>query len=84
MKISKKINRIIAGSLSLVMVSSMASVFPAFAEETESADFVYDDYSVSYNVTDSWGNTEKVSITLTNTSENPIENWMLYLTQTVK
>lgn len=78
MKISKKINRIIAGSLSLVMVSSMASVFPAFAEETESADFVYDDYSVSYNVTDSWGNTEKVSITLTNTSENPIENWMLY------
>lgn len=78
MKISKKINRIIASSLSLAMVSSMTSVFPVFAETTESADFVYDNYSVSYNVTDSWGNTEKVSITLTNTSENPIENWMLY------
>lgn len=78
MKFNQRINRIIAGSLSLVMASSMMSMFPAFAEETESADFVYDDYSVSYNVTDSWGNTEKVSITLTNTSENPIENWMLY------
>lgn len=42
MKLSKKINRVIAGSLSLVMVSSMASVFPAFAETetTKSADFV--------------------------------------------
>lgn len=78
MKFNQRINRIIAGSLSLIIASSMMSVFPAFAEETESTDFVYDDYSVSYNVTDSWGNTEKVSITLTNTSENPIENWMLY------
>ena len=78
MKTSKKFNRIIAGSLSLAIVSSMTSVFPAFAEVTESADFVYDDYSVSYNVTNAWGNTEKVSITLTNTGENPIENWMLY------
>lgn len=78
MKTSKKINRIIAGSLSLAIVSSMTSVFPAFAEVTESADFVYDDYSVSYNVTNAWGNTEKVSITLTNTGEKPIENWMLY------
>ncbi len=78
MKFNQRINRIIADSLSLVMASSMMSAFPAFAEETKSADFVYDDYSVSYNVTDSWGSTEKVSITLTNTGENPIENWMLY------
>ena len=78
MKISKKINRIIASSLSLAMISSMTSVFPAFAETIENTYFVYDNYSVSYNVTDSWGSTEKVSITLTNTGENPIENWMLY------
>ncbi len=78
MKINKKINRIIAGSLSLVMVSSMASVFPTFAEATESADFIYDNYSVAYNVTDSWGNTEVVNITLTNTGDEAIENWMMY------
>ena len=54
------------------------STFPAFAEQAESANFVYDDYSVSYNVTNSWGDTDVVNITLTNTGETPIENWMLY------
>lgn len=37
-----------------------------------------DNYSVSYNVTNSWGDTDTVAITLTNTGETPIENWMLY------
>lgn len=78
MKINKKINQIIAGSLSLVMVSSMTSIFPTFAEATESADFIYDNYSVTYNVTHSWGNTEAVTIILTNTGDEVIENWMMY------
>lgn len=59
MKFNQRINRIIADSLSLVMASSMMSAFPAFAEETKSAEFVYDNYFVSYNVTDSWGDTEE-------------------------
>lgn len=78
MKLIKKVNSTIASLLSLAMISSMISTFPAFAEQSESANFIYDDYSVSYNVTNSWGNTDVVNITLTNTGETPIENWMLY------
>lgn len=78
MKLIKKVNSAIASLLSLAMSLSMMSTFPAFAEQAESANFVYDDYSVSYNVTNSWGDTDVVNITLTNTGETPIENWMLY------
>lgn len=78
MKLIKKVNNTIASLLSLAMISSMISTFPAFAEQSKSANFVYDDYSVSYNVTNSWGDTDVVNITLTNTGETPIENWMLY------
>lgn len=39
---------------------------------------MYDDYEVSYQVTNSWGDTEVVSVTLSNTGDNTIEDWMLY------
>ena len=75
---TKKIKRFIAGTLSLIMGSTVMSSFPAFADDVPATAFNYDGYSVSYNVTNSWGDTEVVSITLTNTGDNPIENWMLY------
>lgn len=52
--------------------------FSAFADEETSQTYTYDGYEVSYDVTNSWGNTEIVSVTLSNTGDSAIENWMLY------
>ncbi|MCM1316427.1 MAG: dockerin type I domain-containing protein [Alistipes senegalensis] len=78
MKSIKKFNRIISVSLAMTMSASMLSVLPTFAVESDTANFVYDDYSVYYNVTNSWGNTKVVDVTLTNTGDEAIENWMMY------
>ena len=55
-----------------------SAVTVAAAEENKTANFEYDDFSVSYSVTNSYGNTEVVSLTLTNTGNETIEDWMLY------
>ncbi|MDE6103705.1 MAG: cellulose binding domain-containing protein, partial [Oscillospiraceae bacterium] len=52
--------------------------FSAFADEETECTYTYDGYEVSYDVTNSWGNTEVVSVTLYNTGDSTIENWMLY------
>ena len=52
--------------------------FTAFADEEIERTYTYDDYEVTYDVTNSWGNTELVAVTLSNTSDTTIENWMLY------
>ena len=49
----------------------------AFADEETSHTYKYDGYEVSYDVTNAWGNTEVVSVTLSNTGDSTIENWML-------
>lgn len=70
--------RIISSFLTAAMLLQ-SCVFAVSAEKnTISEDFVYDGYSVNYTVTNSYGNTDVVDITLTNTSEESIENWMLY------
>ncbi len=51
---------------------------PVLAEDFTTQNYVYDNYAVSYNVTNSWGDTEVVSVTLSNTGDSTIENWMLY------
>ena len=50
----------------------------AFADEETSHTYKYDGYEVSYDVTNAWGNTEVVSVTLSNTGDSTIENWMLF------
>lgn len=50
----------------------------ANATESNSKEYVYDGYKINYDVTNSWGNTEVVSVTLSNTGDSTIENWMLY------
>lgn len=42
----------------------MTMPFSAFADEETERTYTYDGYEVSYNVTNSWGNTEVVSVTL--------------------
>lgn len=56
----------------------MTMPFSAFADEESIRTYSYDGYEVSYDVTNSWGNTEIVSVTLSNTGDSAIENWMLY------
>lgn len=78
-----KFKRVTSGLVGVAMAASMFTSMPfsAFAEdeaETNNQTYVYDDYEVSYQVTNSWGDTEVVSITLSNTGDSTIEDWMLY------
>lgn len=54
------------------------SAFTASAATGDFRTFVYDDYEITYNVTNSWGNTEAVTVSIINTGDETIENWMLY------
>ena len=74
-----KFKRVTSGLAGVAMAASMFTSMPfsAFAEdeaETNNQTYVYDDYEVSYQVTNSWGDTEVVSITLSNTGDSTIED----------
>ncbi len=72
------LKKMVSALLGVTMVANMALIMPAFADETTGCTYAYDGYEVTYDVTNSWGVTEMVSITLSNTSDETIENWMLY------
>ncbi len=72
------LKKMVSALLGVTMVANMALSMPAFAEETIDYTYTYDGYEVTYDVTNSWGVTEMVSITLSNTGDEAIENWMLY------
>lgn len=74
------LKKMVSALLGVTMVANMALSMPAFADETTGCTYAYDGYEVSYDVTNSWGNTEVVSLTLTNTGSETIEDWMLYFT----
>ena len=75
-----KVKKIFSAFVSAAMVANalMTMPFSAFADEKTSHIYTYDGYEISYDVTNSWGNTEVVSVTISNTSDSTIENWMLY------
>ena len=75
--LKKKIFSIFA---SVVMVCNALIIVPfsSFANEENICTYTYDNYQVSYDITNSWGNTKSISVTLSNTSDSTIENWMLY------
>ena len=64
--------------MAMTVNALMTMPFSAFADEETSHTYTYDGYEVSYDVTNAWGNTEFVSVTLSNTGDSTIENWMLY------
>lgn len=70
--------KIAAGFISFALMMQSCVFAVSAAEENKTANFEYDDFSVSYSVTNSYGNTEVVSLTLTNTGNETIEDWMLY------
>ena len=64
--------------LASITVAANIPAMSAFAAAGDSASFQFDGYNVDYRVTNSWGNTDIVSLTVTNTGDEPIEDWMLY------
>lgn len=75
-----KVKKIFSAFVGMAMAANvfMTMPFSSFAdEETTSRTYIYDDYEISYDITNSWGNTEKISVTISNTGDSTIENWML-------
>lgn len=64
-------------SIMLTIVITL-NLFPliAFAEDTNKT-YIYDNYTIKYNIVNSWENNQNIEITITNTSAEPIESWML-------
>lgn len=75
-----KVKKIFSALVGAVMTANvlMTMPFSAFADEETNCTYTYDGYEISYDVTNSWGNTEIVTVTLSNTGDSVIENWMLY------
>ena len=48
------------------------------AEDLIQQTYVYDGYTVEYRELQAWSSSKRVSVTLTNTGSEAIENWMLY------
>ena len=72
--------KILSGIICSVMTANILamSASPVSAETGDFRSYVYDNYEVTYNVSDSWGDTDSVTVSITNTGEETIENWMLY------
>lgn len=72
-----KLKKIFAAFVGVATLANMAIPLSAFAEETTSYTYAYDNYKVDYSITNSWGSNQDVSVTITNTGTEIIENWML-------
>ena len=73
-KISKS-KKIVSLILSMAMLIGIITIAPVYANPNQT--LVYDDYTVDYIVNSTWGDTQSINITVTNTGDETIENWML-------
>ncbi len=85
-----RMKRILSGTLAVLFVGQpilleesitpniMQSRITASASELTSQSYEYENFRVDCQVTNSWGTTKVISVTITNTGTEPIENWMLY------
>ncbi len=75
-----KFRKMLAGLVGITMTANLLATMPysAFADDSDSRTYTYEHYEVTYNVTNSWGGTDVVSVTLSNIGDTTIENWMLY------
>ena len=71
------LKKMVSALLGVTMVANMALNLPAFADEASITTYNYDDYKIEYSVATSWENSETIIITITNTGDSTIENWML-------
>ncbi len=85
-----RMKRILSGTLAVLFVGQamfledsitpnmMQNRITASASKLPSQSYEYENFRVDCQVTDSWGTTKVISVTITNTGTEPIENWMLY------
>ena len=62
MKLKSNFKRILSGVMSLAMAATLVPSIPVLAEDFTTQNYVYDNYAVSYNVTNSWGDTVPVYV----------------------
>ena len=75
-----KLKKKLAALMGMVMAANSLLMMPitTFADADSTHTFVFDGYTVDYEITGGWGNIDVVSLTLSNTGSETIENWMLY------
>lgn len=81
MVLMKFYHRTLAGIVAVFTAATALADLPLAAQAAAplaQKSYVYDGYTVEYDVTEAWGNSKKISVTLTNTGSDPIENWLLY------
>ena len=63
----------------LLTVALLLGIMPGgiYAEESNLRSYIYDGYTIDYEVADVWDNSQNISVTIKNTGTEPIENWML-------
>jgi len=88
--VKSRMKRILSGTLAVLFVGQamfledsitpnmMQNRITASASKLPSQSYEYENFRVDCQVTDSWGTTKVISVTITNTGTEPIENWMLY------
>ena len=68
--------KIISVFLAIVSMIKLLSVV-SLADSDIWKTYVYDKFTVDYVITNSWENYHNISVTITNTDAEAIENWML-------
>lgn len=71
----KKLKSIVAGSLSVAMLSPLVNSLPVEALKTDVKIYSYDDFEIQYEVTGEWKNHQNIMVTVINKSDEPIYNW---------
>ena len=64
-------------SLFIALATLISFTFINVFASENSKIYTYNDFIVKYTVTNEWENSQNISIVVTNTSNEPIENWML-------
>lgn len=66
-------------TLMMFVLTNIVGVMPKiYAYEVEPVFYEYNGYTIGYSVLESWDDTQKVSVSIQNTGEEAIENWMIY------
>lgn len=71
-------NKILSITLMILYFLNCVSL-AIIALEDINKKYIYDNYTVEYNIINSWENNQNIEITITNTSEEPIENQMFFM-----
>ena len=77
MLFTKTKKRFISAVLTMAMVVGIIMVIPVFANEDNTTTFVYDGYRIDYTIDRVDGDVQDITVTITNTGADVIEDWEL-------